>query len=321
MSRDIYKLTDDLSLEIQRIFDATENAVKMQIDKALIVGIDKATNKKQYINSQSANDKNFKSELNGIAEESTTIINNVITNISNYMAVDQEPLRDTLNRGTKLLISSGIKKKDSTLKRVLKLGDFNTKGKYQDNLSDSLITLLTSSKEIQSALPVTYTNGRIVPYKSYMEMAFRTGVQQEVGNKQIQIGSQNNVCFYAVNEFADCADDHAPYQGKIYYDERFESFPIQDEIKSKVRAHIKSKNMMSIQEVRDGGPYLTTRPNCRHRMLPLTIGQVLNLTLSEIKDKFSLSYGSYNDENYKDLKEYLLIIAARLSYILEKNNY
>lgn len=303
MPRDIYKLTDDLSLEIQQVFDATENAVKMEVNKALLNGSSKATSKKDYQNSQIANDKNFKKALNDIAEESTTIIRNVVTNISNYMAVDQKPLLDTMNRGTKLLIQSGIKKKDSVLKRVLRLEDFDTSGKYADSLKESLINTLTSGQEIQSVLPVRYTNGRMVPYKSYMEMAFRTGVQQEVGKKQIQIGGQNNVCFYAVNEFADCADDHAAYQGKIYYDERFESFPIQQEIKDQVRAHIKSKNMLSVQQVRDGKPFLTTRPNCRHRMLPLTIGQVLNLTLDEIKDKFSLSYGSYNDENYQDLKQ------------------
>ena len=143
--------------------------------------------------------------------------------------------------------------------------------------------------------------GRTLGYKERMERTVRTLVSKEIGEQQLEFGGKAKIVFYISNEFADCADDHKDYQGKMYYDERWRSFNLDDEITKKIESAI--SGMKSVQEVREGPPYLTTRPNCRHSLVPISIDQALNYRPSKLVEDLQISTGSYKPDHYEALQE------------------
>lgn len=150
-------------------------------------------------------------------------------------------------------------------------------------------------KGIANGLKVVYSNGREMNWRSYMEMNARTTVNQEITNKQIEIGAINNTVFYMCDSFGDCAKDHADYQGKVYYN-------ADANITKEIQDYIDANNILSMQEVSQGEPYLTTRPNCRHNFHAIPTDKVLvGTSNAKLLDQYNLKEGNYQAKNYEDL--------------------
>ena len=149
---------------------------------------------------------------------------------------------------------------------------------------------------------VTYKDGRKVHFKSYMEMNVRTTMQREALDYQYDAAKNSGVIFYLCSYHSDCANDHADYQGKVYVDENWESM-VNDDEKEAIRKYISSHKLLTIQEVRDAKPFLTTRPNCRHKFRPITKGQALNNSNDELLNKFKMKRGEYDKEKYQNLQK------------------
>lgn len=299
MARDIHNVADDVSLVMREVIDATENAIVLETALHLNKGA-KSTNAKDYIKTQVASKRQLNNKLQQVANKSQKMLNNVIDNIGAYTGTDTKALKKDAASGMKMLVRSAKSMQNRTLKKVSRLERYATSAQFIPNLDKSIIS--QTKLGIDKGLPVTYKNGRKVNYKAYMEMAVRTGIQQEIGNRQLEAGRNANIVFYVVNEFGDCADDHAAYQGKIYYDEGYQNFPLQDRIKGLIQDHIQRNGLLSIQAVRDGEPYLTTRPNCRHKMKPVAIDRVLQESVENIKDDLGYKTKSYRPENYEATK-------------------
>lgn len=159
-------------------------------------------------------------------------------------------------------------------------------------------------------LSVQYSNGRNLTWKSYMEMNVRTTVHQEIGDQQLKVGKELNQVFYFCDEFADCAKDHADYQGKYYYDEN----ATRTEAEQK---YIDDNDIKSIQEVRDGDPFLTTRPNCRHSFHFVQSSELLDDSF----DKSEFQFGKYKDSNYEKLQDQRYNERQIRKYKLDAENY
>lgn len=168
-----------------------------------------------------------------------------------------------------------------------------------DDLYESI--LQNSSKGFENGLAITQ-KGRRYEYKSYMEMKVRTTISNQIVNQQMELNLTTQNIFFITNSFGDCADDHKDLQGKIYYDERFKEFNIPKEIKEKALALINSKKLMSMQKAIKEPYWLTTRPNCRHRFVPITLQQALGNT-DDLLEKLKLKKGTYKDQNYQDSQE------------------
>lgn len=300
MARDIHNVTDDVSLVMREVIDATENAMVLETALHLNKGA-KSANAKDYIKTQVASKRQLNNKLQQVANKSQKMLNNVIDNIGSYTGTDTKQLKKDTASGMKMLVRSAKSMQNRTLKKVSRLEKYATSAQFIPNLDKSIIS--QTKEGIDKGLPVTYKNGRKVTYKAYMEMAVRTGIQQEIGNRQLEAGKNANIVFYVVNEFGDCADDHADYQGRMYYDEGFQDFPLRDEIKGLIQDHIQRNGLLSIQAVRDNEPYLTTRPNCRHKMKPVAIDRVLKESVEDIKDDLGYKTKSYRPENYEATKE------------------
>lgn len=299
MARDIHNVADDVSLVMREVIDATENEIVLQTSLHLNKGA-KSDNAKDYIKTQVASKRQLNKKLQQVANKSQKMLNNVIDNIGSYTGTDTKALKKDTALGMKMLVKSAKSMQNKTLKKVSRLERYKTSANFIADLNKSIVE--QSKLGIDKGLPVTYKNGRKVTYKAYMEMAVRTGIQQEIGNRQLETGGKLNIVFYVVNEFGDCADDHANYQGRMYYDERYQDFPLRDEIKSLIQDHIQRNGLLSIQAVRDNEPYLTTRPNCRHKMKPVAIDRVLKENVEDIKKDLGYKSKSYRPENYEAVK-------------------
>lgn len=97
-------------------------------------------------------------------------------------------------------------------------------------------------------------------------------------NKYIYLSSSHN----------DCAEDHKPYQGKLYYD---------DKAPQEIVEWCKSKGMMSIQWVMGAPAWFITRPNCRHYFKSLNTDVVKKYSKKELIHR----YKTHNKEGNKDL--------------------
>lgn len=151
-------------------------------------------------------------------------------------------------------------------------------------------------KGIENGMKVRYSDGSVRQWRSYMEMSIRTSLSNEASRLQVDAGTAAGIIFYACDEFADCAPDHADYQGKIYYN-------ADADIPDDVMAFIEDEGMQSMQEVMDGEPYLTTRPNCRHNFHALTTEEVMSKSAKRIVEDNGYKFGEYDEKNYRALQQ------------------
>lgn len=186
-----------------------------------------------------------------------------------------------------------FEKNKKQAKRIIKL-DSN------DEIKDYLKKI--TGRQILDNKQVVYKNGRRIGYKEYVEMATRTRMQHQLLEQQFELGLATAQLVYVCDTYSDCANDHLDYQGKFYYDEQVMSV-IPKELKDALR---KSRNKFtsSIQKITTSKPWLGTRPNCRHRFIPIAIDDFLGMPLDKVLRKHEAIKGNYSNseirKNYKD---------------------
>lgn len=269
-----HKKIDALAETMRIIYEQAENSMVTEINVALA--------KQTPI-------RTLARQLNTIKRESDDMVESMLKKISDEEGISLERLASDNRVLTSQLAMGALGMFDRSSRRIQLRG---------------AIPLVESVKQealrnFDERMKVTYRDGRNVGYKEYMEMATRTTIQQEIGASQLATGGQAGVVFYITNHFKDCADDHKDYQGKIYYDARWRDFGYDTETAERIQGIINKKRMLSVQEVRDGKPYLTTRPNCRHTFTPISVGQASGSADALVRD-LKISTGSYRGDNYDD---------------------
>lgn len=232
--------------------------------------------------------KNAKNEVKQALKEDKTV------NLSNKQVVQ---ISSQINNGLVSLGTDAMKAYQSTLRDIV------LKVKSAGDLKEQL------GKHIKSGLNigVTYSNGKTYQFDTYWEMKARTDIQQEIGNNMISAGQENGIIFYITSFYGDCAPDHADYQGKIYVDEKWESMAPKDRL-DEIRDYINSNKLLTVQEVTQNPPFLTTRPNCRHYFQYIDIDSVLGAKTKEDVNKLRQerdlnSGGKYKPDKYKALQQ------------------
>lgn len=243
--------------------NATTNEIKGVIDSALIATIAKINESGEELT----------------AEQMADIKGTKIFQLSNHALV--------------LSNKQIIKDFDKDVTKVYRL-------RKQEPLYDAI--LKQTNKGIENGVKIVYRNNRHVSFKAYMEMNVRTTVRQEANEYLFKASKNNRVVFYLCNYYADSADDHKDFQGKYYYDKNWKSFKFDKETEKQIQATINRYHMLSYQQVVNGKPYLTTRPNCRHTLTPIPLDQVLKNNPVEAGEKYGLRKGTYKAKNYRDLQ-------------------
>ena len=166
---------------------------------------------------------------------------------------------------------------------------------------------LAYKKELPNMTSVNYANGRNVSFKSYVEMAIRTEINN-VAVDMMQEGCKGlGIVLFLASTLSDSAPDHAPYQGKCYILQDWRSI-IPSSEHQKYENLIQRQNIKTLEWVKEQGTYKTktgkiykiglgVRPNCRHTFTPITYEQAISKdkTLDDLGLK---SKGVYNKDKY-----------------------
>jgi len=79
--------------------------------------------------------------------------------------------------------------------------------------------------------------------------------------------------FFLCSSHPNPAKDHAPYQGKLYYDEDWESY-VPEADAATIRAIIRNRKLLTIQYIVGAPVFLTTRRNCKHYFINVPVQEV-----------------------------------------------
>lgn len=301
---------DDLVDILAEEYSRLENTFLIRNNQQLIKYVE---NPSKWKAEQLAHRQAFKREIAREAKARLKILNNKANKV--LLLAYQEVDKDIISIQEKeIVINSFQKEIKSKMKEIEKFNSkrivelANTAIRTYDrtvrilDATTNADTLFEAIKRqmprgIKNGLKIVYKDGRSIDWKSYMEMNTRTTLQTETSARQIEAGALAGQIFYICDYFGDCAKDHANYQGKIYYNE-------QANITPEIKKYIDSHGILSMQQVRDGEPYLTTRPNCRHNFHAIPTDEVIDGTpASEIVEKEGFKFGEYKETNYAKLQQ------------------
>lgn len=118
--------------------------------------------------------------------------------------------------------------------------------------------------------------------------------------------------FYLTSRHNDSAEDHKPYQGKLYVDAKWKTL-IKDERLKAILEDFISKNVPYTFQWLIGKPvWFITRPNCRHYYLPISVEEALNNSNIELLKKYDMTReigqrGQYQTMNHPTNKKWYTI--------------
>lgn len=300
---------DDLVDILGEAYAEIENTFLIRNNQQLLKYLD---NPKEWKNKQLENRLKYKKLLVSSAKKQIDLINSKAEKVFllSYKQIDDESVKITESEIVAENLPSDVKEqikaiKEFNAKEILKLAN-QSLSVYQKQVQiinkvstpETLYEAVKNQmpKGINNGIKVNYVDGKQFSWKAYMEMNLRTTVHQEMTNHQLKVGAKLNQVFYICNSFGDCAHDHADYQGKIYYN-------ADSEIGEKEQEYIDQNNILSMQEVINNEPFLTSRPNCRHEFHAIPTSEVLNMSDDEILEKEDLKFGDYKSANYDKLME------------------
>jgi len=87
-----------------------------------------------------------------------------------------------------------------------------------------------------------------------------------------ELDDEKNI-FFVCSRHQNPAKDHAEYQGKLYYSEKWAERTKDEHIARYIKSH---RGLKSVEEVCYNTPYLVTRPNCKHTLKPVRASTVLS---------------------------------------------
>jgi len=279
---------NEISQDVGVVYSTIENDVVITLNKELNKESKDLEKWKQY-HLNPINKNKLKNQLEKIVSRGEKAASKVVEASKKIIGTYEKSEASTNIQKGNLLINAALSRYNQSLAKIERLTSV-------DELKKSIYE--QTKVGIEKGIKVVYKDGKVFNYKTYMEMAVRTNMANEVAAKQLKYGANAGIVFYLYNSMQDCAKDHQDYQGQYYYDARWESFDLKKDVKDKIAEHISSKNMMSVQEVEGAPIYLGTRPNCRHKKISVSIEQVLGTSAEKLENELGISYGYFKKDKY-----------------------
>ena len=89
--------------------------------------------------------------------------------------------------------------------------------------------------------------------------------------------------FFICSSHVNPAKDHADHEGKLYYNaDWFREVDADPDVVARARRIIRSRKLISVQEITGAPVYLVTRPNCKHFFIPVEIDDVVGKSNKQI---------------------------------------
>ena len=264
-----------ISQDVGVVYSNIENDVVITLNKELNKETKDLEKWKQY-HLNPINQAKLKKQIDKIVSRGEKAASKVVEASRNIIGVyEKSRVSNNIEKGS-LLVNTAMDNYNRSVAKIERL-------ESADELKKSIYE--QTKIGIEKGIKVVYKDGKVFRYKTYMEMAVRTNMANEVAAKQLKYGANAGIVFYLYNSMQDCAKDHQDYQGQDYYDDRWESFDLKQDVKDKIAEFISSKNMMSVQEVEGPPVFLGTRPNCRHKKISVSIEQALGIPADKLENE------------------------------------
>lgn len=124
-------------------------------------------------------------------------------------------------------------------------------------------------------------------YDVLLRAARRAAAQKDIRVKfdAFYNATEQGYIFFLCDEHDNCGEDHVELQGKLYVDKNWRNHT-DKAMWGTVLKFIQDRGIMTVQKVRMKPYWLTTRPYCRHRFLPIDTATVLSTPLNILKRRF-----------------------------------
>ncbi len=134
-----------------------------------------------------------------------------------------------------------------------------------------------------------------------IESRWKMSELEEIGKDSI---------FFLCDAHEPCADDHKLYQGRLYIRENWENYVDDPEVAEKINAYLHNHPYMKKQtlewvlgyksENKEPSPYLIRRPNCKHRLEPVSIEEVLGASTRTLLMRKKMIHKHEKDQSAAD---------------------
>ena len=122
--------------------------------------------------------------------------------------------------------------------------------------------------------------------------------KEEVIERYIDENRKSGKWFYLASSHDDCAEDHIPWQGKLYADETAPEDVL------KIASNM---GLYTLQYVMGSPAWFMTRPNCRHYIVGVSTQEAQELSVSELTTKYHThsKVGNRYNRNVEILNNYI----------------
>lgn len=128
-------------------------------------------------------------------------------------------------------------------------------------------------RAIESGLSDSRTIGVTEPARKY-----EAELKEIMADSALRVNRREPtpVVFYLCSKHMDCAQDHLPWQGRLYIDDQWRTWVKDREERKAVNVYLSSHKIPSLQKTMHRPVWLMTRPNCRHYMDGIQTSEVLS---------------------------------------------
>lgn len=122
--------------------------------------------------------------------------------------------------------------------------------------------------------------------RAYKRAWARTKKTNVLSYMKLQRSRDNPVVFYLVSSHQKPQKAHKDLQGKILVDHFWKNTLGDDWRVPSVGKFIKNNDIRTVQWAIGAPHYLCTRPNCKHVLIPVSIGDILTMNLKDVNKKY-----------------------------------
>lgn len=221
----------------------------------------------------------MKTQLSQLKNKYLVTIYDGLSKEKSVKNIHKQLLEDTLN--SKVKNAEMLKLANHYTRSIKKLLTKNTVNLVYNGLLSVAVFDLLKKKDLEKKM-----SHQIVKQADKIEGEEKDKVVKDNLEKNRHL--ENPKIFYLSSWHKDSASDHAPFQGKIYVDVKWQNFIKDKELKEQIAKYISSNDVKTLQWVLGAPVWFMTRPNCRHYFKELSVEEVLNNSADSLLKTFNM---------------------------------
>ena len=185
---------NEISQDVGVVYSNIENDVVITLNKELNKQTKDLEKWKQY-HLNPINQAKLKKQIDKIVSRGEKAASKVVEASRNIIGVyEKSRVSNNIEKGS-LLVNTAMGNYNRSVAKIERL-------ESSDALKESIYQ--QTKLGIEKGMNVVYKDGKTFRYKSYMEMAVRTNMANEVASKQLKYGANAGIVFYLYNSMQDC---------------------------------------------------------------------------------------------------------------------